>query len=67
MDGVLTPGVPIRTTIRIGACELKQAVGDDNRQGSPWDSTQVVVVANGVLSELDLLMDKVAFYDLQSA
>jgi len=33
------------------------------QQRSPWDSTQVVVVADGVLSELDLLMDKVALYD----
>ena len=37
------------------------------QQGSPWDSTQVVVVADGILPELDLLMDKVALYDWQSA
>ena len=31
MDGVPTPGVPIRTIMRIGVCERKQTVGDDNR------------------------------------
>jgi hypothetical protein len=33
------------------------------QQKSPWYSTQVVVVADGILSELDLLMDKVALYE----